>query len=528
MKVTKDFVFMRLPLLLVSLFFGVAGLGTYYALRSFWVFYDPMMGFLGGATGVFIIFAVNLAFVLFLTALRLHVPKKEGKAFWNGKIFSVLSTITFVLSALSFLAVIAVLIYNDEQTNRALWLFVKNDVPLLSVFIFAVVSLLILPALKKKARVAFSVLLAVCVLLCGVSAVFPLTSYKIESDPVVLDTGKDFAVVFSTNEKGTGFIEYSFEGETHTVYAQKNGRRIADRKIHCVNVPYEHLKDNPYTVGSTRVIDEFAYGSRLGKTVTAGPFTLSVPEGKEQTYLMISDWHTYVKEANEAISHIGDYDGVILLGDPAPGMDFEDEAREYVVKFGGNLTHGAIPAIYVRGNHETRGSFADDFPEYIGYDSFYYTVERGDFTFVVLDSGEDKPDDHVEYGGLDDYTLNRTEMIEWLDELEVENDKVIALSHAWQVSEPESDLSARAWTDLEKLGARFVFSGHEHRCGLAEGKNEEDAALLASHSNITAYIDGGHHDNIYIASKITLSDGGVKIFAVDRNGNEVFNESYGW
>ena len=53
-----------------------------------------------------------------------------------------------------------------------------------------------------------------------------------------------------------------------------------------------------------------------------------------------------------------------------------------------------IPMYYTRGNHETRGAFATEFQRYFSpkEENIYYTFRQGPICFVVLDTGEDKPD----------------------------------------------------------------------------------------------------------------------------------------
>jgi predicted phosphohydrolase len=71
---------------------------------------------------------------------------------------------------------------------------------------------------------------------------------------------------------------------------------------------------------------------------------------------------------------------------------------------------------YTRGNHETRGAFAPSFHDYFSTkeEKLYYTFRQGPICFVVLDSGEDKPDTDIEYYGITDYDGYRTEQAEWL------------------------------------------------------------------------------------------------------------------
>ena len=388
---------------------------------------------------------------------------------------------------------------------------------------------LFLPALNKKAKVAVSAVVLIAASLWVINDFYPITAYKITSEPTVIDTSKDYSVVFSTNDYGTGYVEYTFEGEDYKVYDHTAGRLNSDSKIHSVKIPYEHLRNNSYRVGSVRVIDEFSYGSRLGKEVVSEEYTLTYTEAENQTYLVVSDWHTMLEEAYSAIDYLGDYDSVIFLGDSAPNVDYEEDVTKNTVMFMGQVTGGEKPAIYVRGNHETRGDYANELPTALGLDELYYTLDMGPYSFIVLDSGEDKEDSHSEYGGLTAYGDYRKSMIEWLKTAEVKNDKVIALSHAWEISQVENDLALIGWNEIDRMGARLMISGHTHQCGFVnkeqEGINKD---IFSAHPHIDAYMDGGKSKNDYIASMLTLSPDGLNIKAVNQKGESIFAEELTW
>lgn len=71
-------------------------------------------------------------------------------------------------------------------------------------------------------------------------------------------------------------------------------------------------------VGSTQVYEPYAYGSRSGRTIVSAEYAFTPCDGETQTWLCVSDWHTRNDLAKQAISHLGGYDGVILLGDASP------------------------------------------------------------------------------------------------------------------------------------------------------------------------------------------------------------------
>lgn len=54
--------------------------------------------------------------------------------------------------------------------------------------------------------------------------------------------------------------------------------------------------------------------------------------------------------------------------------------------------------------------------------TFYYRFNIGKVCFLVLDSGEDKPDSDLEYAGIADYDNYREEETLWLRSVVEEND----------------------------------------------------------------------------------------------------------
>lgn len=307
------------------------------------------------------------------------------------------------------------------------------------------------------------------------------------------------------------------QGEKYKVYDENNGRLNGDSCIHTISVPYEHLENNTYKVGSTRVIDELSYGGRMGAEKVSGEYKFSSIKGNaEQSYLMISDWHTHISKAKKAIECVGEYGGVIMLGDSSPGLNFEDEVITNIIKFGGDLTKGSMPIIFARGNHETRGPYAGKLADDFGMDKYYFTVDTGDYTFLILDSGEDKIDTHPEYGGMVNYEQYRKDMVDWLENVNIDNgDEVITIVHSRTIA-IEEELSTRAYNRLNQLGVKYVFSGHTHICGLADSLCE----------GIINYEDGGYNNGKYIASKITLRGDIIDIRAWDNKGNLVFDNEH--
>ncbi len=509
----------------VFLILSVVAPVLFYACRPTWVFVGVTVGtdiFPTLLLGLFTLIAVLMTV---LTALKVY----KGSSVTDKKAYGAAAVTGTVLSLVSFIVSVAFAAGHIADESREVYLlYLKESLPTATVI--AVIGFLALfyPALSCKAKKAVSALALVFITVLGVCSFVPLTPYRITSTPMVVDNGEGYSVVFSTSDCGTGYIEYTYDGKDYKVYDATGGRLNADGKIHSMSVPYEHLQNNSYKVGSVRIIEQYSYGSRRGKEVVSDEYTLSYVGGDDRNILVISDWHTMLDKAYDAIGYLGDYDSVILLGDSSPGVDFEDQVIRNIVQFGGQVSGGTKPILYVRGNHETRGAYAGEIMTSLGLDSFYYKSESDPYTFIILDSGEDKDDSHIEYGGMTDYNTSRAEMIKWLGGTEAENEKVITLSHAWQISEVEEELSLAGWDEIDRLGTRLIISGHTHQCRLIGEGSEEEQKIFSAHPDIIGYMDGGKSGEKYIASKMTLSSDGIDLIAYDNLGEKVFEDSFGW
>ncbi len=508
----------------IMLVFAVVGAIMFNAARATWVFVDIALKI--DSFTVYLLYAMIVNAILsgVLTALKLYDIKK----IYNKKWFSVLSGISAFLSVFFFIvALVFLIIMADRESAGVYSLYLKNSLYDASFFILVPFLAVFFPLFKGKTRKAVLAITLVFMTVIGFSFVLDTGKYVITCDPTVIDTGKDYSVVFSTNDYGTGYVEYSYDGKDYKVYDNNAGRLNSDSKIHSVNVPYEHLNNNTYKVGSVRVIEQYSYGSRTGKEVVSENYSFTPVSGDDITCLVVSDWHTEIQRVYDAVSYMGDYNAVLLMGDASPGLDFEEEAVRNIVEFAGTLTKGTMPVLYARGNHETRGAYASELADALGLDEFYYTADMGNYSFVVLDSGEDKDDSHPEYGSMTDYNTYRAEMVDWLKTTEVKNDKVITLSHAWQISEVEENLSEEAWNEIDRLGTKLIISGHSHDCRLL-GSNDNEKEMLSAHTGITGYMDGGNRDDKYVASKMTLSAKQIHLEAYDSLGEKVFDHIINW
>lgn len=484
-----------------------------YSFRFGYVFVDNVL-FNGFSFGLFI-----TAVLVSVALTAVSVLKLRGSDVCTKKGFKILQAVCEVFTVIfSIVVLVNFIVSGSESTSVAIKLC-REILPFWSAIVGITTALFVVPAINKKSvKTAVSVFMTAVMVFVVFGALFPTSPYKFTSGPVVFDNGTEYSVVFSTSDNGTAYIEYDYNGESVRLYDEDNGRKKAGI-IHTINVPYEELSENTYRVCSTRVIDELSYGGRSGKTIESEPVTFNDKLGDNVNVLTVSDWHTHNKKAKETVSYLGDYNAVILLGDCAPGLMVEEEVEQYLIKFASDISGGEMPVIFARGNHETRGREAGNLSSYLGMEDFYYTVKLGDYSLIVLDSGEDKKDDHSEYGGMVAYEQNRTKMVEWLTSLEnSDNSKIIALSHDKDIC-IEEDLSQTAHNKLDELNVSLLVSGHYHSTDFFDD------------SVYPVLIDGGINSNgkgTYVASMLNISADKIDIKSIDSDGNVTINETVLW
>ena len=160
-----------------------------------------------------------------------------------------------------------------------------------------------------------------------------------------------------------------------------------------------------------------------------------------------------------------------------------------------------LPYLYVRGNHEGRGNDHHKLSEIFPMreqDGWYYTFRQGPVAFIVLDAGEDKPDDDVEYGGLADYDPYRVSQLAWLKEAvkrpEIASASIkICMMHI-PAFKDNTTWYAQNWVNenfvpvLNEAGVNLMLSGHIHRHRLIEaGYCGNNFPILCS-SNIERFV----------------------------------------
>jgi predicted MPP superfamily phosphohydrolase len=258
---------------------------------------------------------------------------------------------------------------------------------------------------------------------------------------------------------------------------QAHGLRPIDNGIASAYLPDQPEGEELFLQVTTNGIRQIKRSSTVkgGKAETP-IMRFSFPPVDEDLYLVsFSDIHEINIAYKLLARHVPwkQVDYALFLGDFVIDVD---ESKDLVENLLDLPTGGLnIPRVFARGNHETRGAGAQTLSDtFLPPDgSWYYTFSHGDTFFIVLDSGEDKPDSHIEYAGVIDFTSYHQEQAEWLADVfktpEYKNARYkIVLVHIppfekYYMSpayQPIIDL-LKAQTDIDLL-----MSGHTHYGGI--------------------------------------------------------------
>ncbi len=318
-------------------------------------------------------------------------------------------------------------------------------------------------------------------------------------------------------------------------YDDSNGILRSGSLTHKMSVPAEELDGaGKYTVCWREVFNRKPYHSELGEVES---FTVAFhPLGTDDLHIYnISDAHSAVDAPVSAAGFFGKEPDLLILNGDIPDHSGKIENLTVIHRIAGSVTHGAHPVIFARGNHDLRGVYAENIADHTPTDNgrSYYTVRVGSVWAVVLDCGEDKPDDNPEYGNTiccHDFRLKQTEFLNRIaenakDEFDAEGVRYrIVISHNPfnETLRPPFDIEKDIYTEWcsilrDKICPDFMIAGHLHNCYVTMPGDPKD-----SRRQPCPVIVGSkplREKPFFIGTAITLKDGFADIKFTDSEGN---------
>ena len=231
--------------------------------------------------------------------------------------------------------------------------------------------------------------------------------------------------VFTTSDKGFSWVEVKPDGgEAERHYTVRNGLRDAYNTFNVIRV--ENLRPDTryqYRLCSKQIADFQPYKVTFGDSIVSPWRRFSTPDPKATacSFIALSDMHQQPDKLGRLLNQagVGSADMIFYVGDMMNYYDNEETPFRSFIDKSVELFASEKPFVLVRGNHETRGNMAREYARYVPKSSgkYYGAYRVGDIMFVVLDCGEDKPDDFWVYAGLTDFDGYRTEQAAWFGKL---------------------------------------------------------------------------------------------------------------
>jgi predicted phosphodiesterase len=334
--------------------------------------------------------------------------------------------------------------------------------------------------------------------------------------------------VESYEEDGSNF----YEKERPKFYSASDGLKNIG-KIHKVTL--KNLKPETtyaFRIYSREVKNRDYRNPVFGRTEAGSPRQLlhfkTEELNKEATNcILLSDIHEDASKIGRLLEDISwkNVNFVVSVG------DFISDFNEPEDLFAGLDTCVDIfakerPLYITRGNHETRGSIANELKDYFYFpqNRYYYTFNSGSTLFIVLDDGEDKPDSDIEYSNLVDFDPYRISEMAWLketlnSELFKNAEHVIVLNHmppffpgrtSWH---GDAEVEDKFVPLLNNAGIDLMISGHTHRYAFIDKNETQNNFPIIVMSN-----------NCRI--ELSIDSSGIKAVTIDGNKKVISQLSF--
>ncbi len=342
--------------------------------------------------------------------------------------------------------------------------------------------------------------------------------------PYLQNPGTDeMTVMWLTNVPARSWVEYGTDPDNlKRARTFLEGEMVANNTINRIHLT--DLKPGTkyyYRAVSQEITRYSSYYKEFGDTVRTElkSFTTWNDNIKDFRVIVYNDIHSNMEMFQKLHSQIDNkpYDLVIFNGDCFDDVEVENDIMDRLLTYTPRIKSDEIPSIFIRGNHETRGEYSQHLWDYLGRmgGRSYSAFSLGDTRFVLLDCGEDKPDDHWVYYDMNDFAQHRLDQADFLSK-ELKSrafkkaNKRILIHHIPLFGEnldaytPCSEL----WIPIiEKAPFNVSLNAHTHRFEVIEKGTYKN--------NFPVIIGGGNREP------------GGTVMVLDKKGNnlrlEVFN-----
>lgn len=325
------------------------------------------------------------------------------------------------------------------------------------------------------------------------------------SEPVLQSPAEDsMGVAFAVNGLSVGFAEVSESPDMARAtrfLSEGFPRVIPDDRI--LRVRMEGLRPGThywYRVGAARLAHPVGYWSKLGDIDWSAVHSFVTPgPDAPSRFAVLGDTHANFPSMARATAKYRELGIPIVVwnGDVLPSkIDDRDALVRHFIDIPENSGYAAdTPILFNCGNHDYRGDLSGKLGEAMmtrppreiaGRDPLLdrnFAVRMGDIALIGLDTGEDKPDNHIANGGITAFSRQRRLQATWLEDALSEKEIAeapfaVAIVHI-PLFDPDPEANpgtvlinyaqwqkecADLWCPiLEQHGVGLVVAGHTHR-----------------------------------------------------------------
>ena len=356
----------------------------------------------------------------------------------------------------------------------------------------------------------------------------PTVSY-VYSPALLIGGEKEYNIVWKTNVNSIGYVTYTYNGKTYTAYDENDGVVVSDEYVHSVKVPMEHLNAaGKYTAHSAAVDSRTGYAIKTGTVVSKEGKVKWANKTDNIKIGCFSDIHLYDGSGRQAtltrsVYSLNNYmkgvDIITLNGDVSSIMTTESYLDLLLATFE-QMGADGTPILYTAGNHECRGITAQRLPKYFGFtetEDLYGRIKFGPVEFLVTFSGEDKIDEHQEYGDLNDMEHYKAEQYDWFYNCGGFSDDSkyrISISHSHNLVDVY--FKDEFMSKVNEYSPDIHINGHTHAQRIDKVAGYDFPFLH----------DGGHDDNTTMRTTlVTITNGQYKITGFNDGGSVVMEDS---
>lgn len=229
-------------------------------------------------------------------------------------------------------------------------------------------------------------------------------------------------VMWMTNCPAESWVEYGTDPDALNGKQQtfQDGQLVCNNTLHKIRLEgLEPGKTYYYRVASREIISYRAYSKEFGLTAYSPVYSFTLPDARKSdfTALVFNDLHNGKELLRRLMETVTvPYDFVLVNGDFLADPKDEATVVDFLSYLNKTVQATSKPIFFIRGNHEIRNAYSIEmrrFFDYVGGNT-YGAFSWGDTRFVLLDCGEDKPDDTPVYYGMNDFAGLRAVQADFL------------------------------------------------------------------------------------------------------------------